>query len=138
MGNDPLLLALTDAMVGAEEELAKAEDQLARSEGAELHLCQKERLRGFLCRFNALGFAYTAVSDEEWGYADSRRAACSAIGPPRGTMSTWRGNSEGLRIGPTVLTDAMAAAGDGMKPSMTSNMLPLEKFRTFLLLVKRR
>lgn len=81
LGDDPLLLALTDAMVRAEEEVAKAEDQLARSEGAELHPYEEERLRGFLCRSDALGFAYTAVSDEEWGYADSRRAACSAIGP---------------------------------------------------------
>jgi hypothetical protein len=31
LGNDPLLLALTDAMVRAEEELARAEDQLVWS-----------------------------------------------------------------------------------------------------------
>jgi hypothetical protein len=33
LGNDPLLLALTDAMVRAKEELARAEDRVARTRG---------------------------------------------------------------------------------------------------------
>ena len=44
--NDPLLLALSDAMIRAQEELARAEDRLSRPEGAELHPCEHERLRG--------------------------------------------------------------------------------------------
>jgi hypothetical protein len=42
---DPLILALTDALMRSKEELARAEDRLARPEGAELHPCEHERLK---------------------------------------------------------------------------------------------
>ena len=74
LGNDPFLLGLTDALVRVKEELARVEDRLARPEGAELHPREEERLREMLERSNALGFAHTAVSDEEWGYADMKAA----------------------------------------------------------------
>ena len=80
LGNDPLLRALTDAMVRAEEELARAEDMLARPEGAELHPREEERLQRLLRRSDALGFAYTALSGEEWENADTKAAALEILG----------------------------------------------------------
>jgi hypothetical protein len=64
LGNDPLLLALTDATVCAEE-VARAEDRLARPENAELHPREEGRLERLLRRSDTLGFAYAAVSGEE-------------------------------------------------------------------------
>jgi hypothetical protein len=54
--NDPLILGLTDALVRAQEELARAEDRLASPEGAELHPREEERLRGMLRRFGRAQF----------------------------------------------------------------------------------
>jgi hypothetical protein len=66
-------------MVRAEEELARAQDRLARPEGAELHPHEEERLQGLLRRSDALGFAHTAVSAEEWGYADIKAATLETL-----------------------------------------------------------
>lgn len=76
---DPLILALTDALMRAKEELARAEDRLGRPEGAELHPREEKRLRGMLERSNALGYAHTAVSDEEWAYPDLKAAALEIL-----------------------------------------------------------
>src|SRR5215211_151008 len=64
--NDPLLLALTDALVRSKEELARTEDHLARPEGAELHPREHECLQKLLQRSDALGYAHTALYDAEW------------------------------------------------------------------------
>jgi hypothetical protein len=77
--NDPLILAVTDAMVRAQEERARAEDRLARPEGAELHPREEERLRGMLRRSDALGFAHTAVSREKWANADIKASALEIL-----------------------------------------------------------
>jgi hypothetical protein len=79
LGNDPLLLALTDAMVRAQEELSRAEDRLARPEGAELHPCEHERLRGLLRRSDALGYAHTALNYEEWENDEIKEQALEIV-----------------------------------------------------------
>jgi hypothetical protein len=73
------LLALTDAMVRAKEELARAENRLARPGVAELHPREEKRLGGMLDRYSALGYAHTAVSNEEWGYADIKATALEIL-----------------------------------------------------------
>jgi hypothetical protein len=78
--NDPLILALIDALVRSKEELARAEDRLARPEGAELHPREEERLRERLRRSDALGFAHTAVSDAKWINADIKASTLETLG----------------------------------------------------------
>jgi len=77
--NDPLLLAVTDALVRSQEERARVEDRLARPEGAELHPREEERLRGMLRRSDALSFAHTAVSYEKWVNADIKASALEIL-----------------------------------------------------------
>jgi hypothetical protein len=77
--NDPLLLALTDAMVRAEEELTRAENRLARPEGAELHPCEHERLKGLLRRADTLGYAHTALCGEEWENGELKEQALEIV-----------------------------------------------------------
>jgi hypothetical protein len=77
--NDPLILALTDALVRAQEELARAEDRLASPEGAELHPREEERLRGMLRRSDALSFAHAAASYEKWANADIKASTLETL-----------------------------------------------------------
>jgi hypothetical protein len=71
--NDPLILALTDALVRAEEERARLEDRLSRTEGEQLASREDHRLKGLMRRADALGMAATAVEDDEgWNDAESR------------------------------------------------------------------
>jgi hypothetical protein len=57
LSNDPLLLAITDAMDRAEEERERLKDRLSRPEGAQLHPREHERLMGLLRRSDAFGTA---------------------------------------------------------------------------------
>jgi len=61
--NDPLLLALTDALLRAEEELARAQDRLERPEGAEVHPRERERIMAMIRRCDALGTATWIVEE---------------------------------------------------------------------------
>ena len=71
--NDPLILALTDALVRAEEEKARLEDRLSRPEGEELHSREDHRLKDLVRRADALRMAATAVEDDKgWTDAESR------------------------------------------------------------------
>ena len=76
---DPLILALTDALMRSKEELARAEDRLGRPEGAELHPCEHERLKGLLRRADALGYAHTALWEDEWENAEIREQALEIV-----------------------------------------------------------
>jgi hypothetical protein len=77
--NDPLLLALTDAIVRSKEELARTEDHLERPEGAELHPREHERLKGLLRRSDALGYAHTALYDAEWKNTEIKERALEIV-----------------------------------------------------------
>jgi hypothetical protein len=70
--NDPLLLALTDAMDRAEEERDRLRDRLQRPEGEQLHPREEKRLKRLLRRSDALGNAYTNVLDAEWSSAEMK------------------------------------------------------------------
>lgn len=69
--NDPLLLATTDALYGAEEELARAWERTKRqgSPGAPLTKREEDVLDFLLRRSDALGNAYTALLDSGRGSA---------------------------------------------------------------------
>jgi pterin-4a-carbinolamine dehydratase len=77
--NDPLILALTDALVRVKEEQARAEDRLARPAGGDLHPREEERVRGLLRRSDALGFAHTAISDGGWVNTDIKASALETL-----------------------------------------------------------
>jgi hypothetical protein len=77
--NDPLILALTDALVRAKEELARAEVRLARPEGGDLHPREEEPLKGMLRRSGALSFAHDAVAAEDWGHTDIRASTLEVL-----------------------------------------------------------
>jgi hypothetical protein len=64
--NDPLILALTDALVRAEEERARLEDKLSRPEGEKLHSREHHRLKGLMHRADALSSALDVLEGEEW------------------------------------------------------------------------
>jgi hypothetical protein len=76
---DPLILALTDALMRSKEELARAEDRLTRPEGAELHPCEHGRLKGLLRRSDALGYAHTALCSEEWENTEIKEQALEIV-----------------------------------------------------------
>jgi len=75
LNHAPLILALVDAKVRAEEELERATDRAERSgaEGEELHPRERERLSAMLTRSDALSNAIAARVDhdhpERSGYA---------------------------------------------------------------------
>lgn len=54
---DPLILALSDAITRAREELARIEDRLSRPEGAQCNPREHGRLTGLLRRSDGLGTA---------------------------------------------------------------------------------
>jgi hypothetical protein len=76
---DPLILALTDALMRSREELARAEDRLSRPQGVELHPCEHERLKDLLRRADALGYAHTALYDEEWENSEIQEQALEIV-----------------------------------------------------------
>lgn len=76
---DPLILALTDALMRSKEELARAEDRLARPQGAELHPCEHERLKDLLRRADMLGYAHTALYDQEWENTEIKEEALEIV-----------------------------------------------------------
>jgi hypothetical protein len=67
LNHEPLILALVDAKVRAEEELERATDRAERSgaEGVQLSEREDERLLALMRRSDALGTACTAL--EDWG-----------------------------------------------------------------------
>jgi hypothetical protein len=62
---EPLLLAMVDAKIRAEEELERAQDRAERPEGVQLSEREDERLMTLMRRSDALGTACTAL--EDWG-----------------------------------------------------------------------
>ena len=76
---DPLILALTDAKVRAEEELARARDRLSRPEGEKLHPREDERLQHMLRRCDALGIAYLKIVEEDWPAAENQAAILATL-----------------------------------------------------------
>jgi hypothetical protein len=76
LNHEPLILALVDAKVRAEEELRRAQDRAERSEadGADLHPRERERLEDMLMRSNALSNAIAVRvnhdNPERYGYAE--------------------------------------------------------------------
>jgi hypothetical protein len=74
LNHSPLILALVDAKVRAEEELERATDRLQRPEGEELHPRERERLDAMLMRSNALSNAIAVRVNhdnaERLGYAE--------------------------------------------------------------------
>jgi hypothetical protein len=76
LNNDPLLLALTDAMDRAEEERERLKDRLSRPEGEQLHPREHERLMGLMVRSDTFGTA-------EWlmrKYAEDVNTRGGAVG----------------------------------------------------------
>jgi hypothetical protein len=71
--NDPLLLARTDAMTRAEEELTRVYDRLSRPEGERLHPRERERLEAMIKRSDALSNAYHAIEEQNWKGGESQR-----------------------------------------------------------------
>jgi len=65
LNHEPLILALVDAKVRAEEELERARDRAEHSgaEGVQLTARADERLLGLMRRADALGNACTAMED---------------------------------------------------------------------------
>jgi tRNA(Met) C34 N-acetyltransferase TmcA len=72
LSNDPLILALTDAMDRAEEERGRLQGRLQRSEGWQLHPREEERLRRLLKRDDALSTAHTVILDNEGMYPEAK------------------------------------------------------------------
>jgi hypothetical protein len=64
LNHSPLILALVDAKVRAEEELERARDRAERPEG-ELHPRERERLSALLTRSDALSNAIVARLDQD-------------------------------------------------------------------------
>jgi hypothetical protein len=73
------LCGISDALMHSKEELARAEDRLARPEGAELHPCEHERLKGLLRRVSTLGYAHTALCGEEWENGELKEQALEIV-----------------------------------------------------------
>jgi hypothetical protein len=61
--SNPLILALVDAKVRAEEELERARDRAERPEGVEVSPREDERLGAMLARSDALGNALATIED---------------------------------------------------------------------------
>jgi hypothetical protein len=70
--NEPLILALADAKVRADEEFERARDRAERPEGAELHPREEERLTRLLRRSDALNTACVELEDAQ--LADQMKA----------------------------------------------------------------
>jgi hypothetical protein len=60
---EPLLLAMVDAKIRAEEELERAQDRAERPEGVQLSEREDERLTALMRRSDALSSACAAVED---------------------------------------------------------------------------
>ncbi len=63
LNHSPLILALVDAKVRAEEELARAQDRVERPEGVALSESEDERLMDLMRRADALSNACAAMED---------------------------------------------------------------------------
>jgi hypothetical protein len=63
LNHEPLILALVDAKVRAEEELERATDRAERPEGVQLSEREDERLTALMRRSDALSNACAAVED---------------------------------------------------------------------------
>jgi hypothetical protein len=65
LNHEPLILALVDAKVRAEEEFERAQDRAERPEGVQLSEREDERLVALMRRTDALSNACAAM--EDWG-----------------------------------------------------------------------
>jgi hypothetical protein len=63
LNHSPLILALVDAKVRAEEELERAQDRVERPEGVQLSPREDERLMALMRRADALANACAAMED---------------------------------------------------------------------------
>jgi hypothetical protein len=63
LGHEPLILALVDAKVRAEEELERARDRAERPEGVEVSEREDERLTALLNRDDALSNALATIEN---------------------------------------------------------------------------
>jgi hypothetical protein len=63
LNHEPLILALVDAKVRAEEELERLRDRVERLEGVQLSEREDERLLGLMRRSDALSNACAAMED---------------------------------------------------------------------------
>ena len=81
---DPLILALTDAKVRAEEELARARDRLSRPEGEKVHPRERERFEELIRRCDALDAAYWTVVEEDWHNVEKNVSVLAALQEMRG------------------------------------------------------
>ena len=63
LNHSPLILALVDAKVRAEEELERARDRAERPEGVEVSPREDARLKAMLNRVDALSNALTTIED---------------------------------------------------------------------------
>jgi hypothetical protein len=70
---EPLLLAVVDAKIRAEEELGRASDALHRPEGADLSEGEERRLLALMRRSDALSSACVAV--EDWSVTPAAKDA---------------------------------------------------------------
>jgi hypothetical protein len=74
LNHSPLILALVDAKVRAEEELARAQDRVERPEGVEVSPRERERVSALLTRSdalsNAIGVRERYDTPERLGYAE--------------------------------------------------------------------
>jgi hypothetical protein len=74
LNHSPLILALVDAKVRAEEEFARAQDRVERPEGVEVSPRERERVSALLTRSdalsNAIGVRERYDTPERLGYAE--------------------------------------------------------------------
>jgi hypothetical protein len=79
LNHEPLILALVDAKVRAEEELERLRDRVERLEGVQLSEREDERLLGLMRRSDALSNACAAM--EDWS-EERHLAGVSGALPP--------------------------------------------------------
>jgi hypothetical protein len=102
LNHSPLILALVDAKVRAEEELARAQDRVERPEGVEVSPRERERVSALLTRSDALSNAIGVREryDPQNGWATPRRwlslRRC-AVRPTRPSSATRGRSASGSR-----------------------------------------
>jgi hypothetical protein len=79
LNHEPLILALVDCKVRADEEYERAYDRANRPEGAELHPREEERLKALMRRCDALSNAYHTLLEEDWVYRTHQEETLAAL-----------------------------------------------------------
>jgi hypothetical protein len=80
LNHSPLILALVDAKVRAEEELERATDRAERPEGVEVSPREDERLKAMLGRLDALGNALVNIEDHPCPSKRAQRRMLEVLG----------------------------------------------------------